>query len=240
MCDPQTDDAFCKHFADEYGYLVVSINYRKAPAYPFPYPVNDCADLAKAVLADEDLPYDRNRVVLGGFSAGANLSLAIAQFPGIQEKIHGIIPIYPVVDFSGQHRGEYKTSPDGKPDLLKNTGALFNWGYVPRDANRKDKRLSVVYATREDLPHKIYFVGAEYDYLCHEANVMARKLAGIYDQPDPGAEWSKAGIKWEEVPDVRHGFTHVELKGKEEVQRLEVCHALYKRIDAWIKNEVFK
>jgi len=238
LCDPQTDDEFCHYFANTFGYCVVSINYRKAPLYPFPEAVHDAAEIARAVLVDEDLPVDLSRTAMGGFSAGGNLTLAIAQMDGVREKVKALVPIYPVVDFSGKYKGEYKPNKQGKPDMLESTSALFNWGYISAQQDRTDPLVSPAFASREMLPQKIYFVGAEDDYLCHEANVMAKKLAGFEKLEASNEAWSRKDIRWETVPDQQHGFTHVEKKGEEEVQRKRVCSELYARIAQWLQKEV--
>lgn len=38
------DDALCRHFADELGIVVASVDYRLAPEARFPVPLHDCHD----------------------------------------------------------------------------------------------------------------------------------------------------------------------------------------------------
>jgi acetyl esterase/lipase len=220
----------------------VSIDYRKAPSCPFPYLVQDAAEIAKAVLGDVDLPADHSKMALGGFSAGGNLALAIAQMEGLRGQFGHVIPIYPVVDFSGTFKGSFKSTKDGKRDMLQNIGALFDWGYISQGQDRIDPRLSPIYAKRENLPPKIFMVGAEYDVLCHEAEVMALRLAG--DGPNSlvgsGHSWQREGIKWRRVLNVQHGFTHVKKKGQGEMERKKKCEDLYKEMADWlIETTVF-
>ena len=159
--DPQIDDEFCHTFAEKYGFCVVSINYRKAPMYPFPTAVHDVAEVTKAVLADRELPIDLSKVVGGGFSAGGNLLLALCQVDGLHKTFKGIVLVYAVVDFSFKHRGEYRTTKSGNPDMLRNMGAWFNWGYVNVGEDRANPLLSPIYASRDRLPSQIMFIGAE-------------------------------------------------------------------------------
>jgi acetyl esterase/lipase len=214
----------------------VSINYRKAPSYPFPYSVDDAAEITRAILDDVDLPIDLSKVTLGGFSAGGNLSLAIAQMDGIRGRIGHIVAIYPVVDFSGVFQGSSRTTKDGRPDMLQNTAVLFDWGYISQGQDRADPLLSPVYAKRENLPTKIFFVGAEHDILCHQAEVMALLLAGDGPNPEAGPEdsWDREGIKWRKILDVQHGFTQVRKRGQEEVERKKHCKNLYKEMADWL------
>ncbi|KIW99986.1 uncharacterized protein Z518_10914 [Rhinocladiella mackenziei CBS 650.93] len=236
FADPQMDDAFNRRFANEYNFVVVSLNYRKAPINPFPACVHDTAEIARAVLADMTLPVDYSKVAIGGFSAGGNLALAIAQLPGIKENVHAIVPLYPVVDFTGKYKGPFRTTKDGKPDMLKNLAPVLDWAYIPADQDLSDPLLSPICANREQLPQRIFFIGAECDFLCHEAEIMAKKLAGVEEKEDTGPGWEENGIKWKMVPDVTHGWTHVEQSGDAEVERQKGLDALYKEIAAWLKQ----
>ena len=61
------------------GWLVFSINYRLAPANPFPLPLIDCADALAWVLAHAgDYGGDLCRLAYAGESAGANLAATLA------------------------------------------------------------------------------------------------------------------------------------------------------------------
>ncbi|EHL00555.1 putative AB hydrolase superfamily protein [Glarea lozoyensis 74030] len=97
---PKADDKFCSEFANKYGVLVVNLDYPKSPASKFPAPSEALVDLVHAVLTDTSLPFDPKKVAIGGFSAGGNLSLSVAQFPSLKGKIGGVVAYYPPVNFS--------------------------------------------------------------------------------------------------------------------------------------------
>lgn len=234
LMDPSADDEFNRHFANEHGFVVVGVNYRKAPTNPFPDPVHDVAEIVRAVLADQELPVDYSNVAIGGFSAGGNLTLAVAQLPGIKEKVRSLLPVYPVVDFSGRYKGEYRTSKEGKPDVLKDIGPLFSWAYIPPEQDLFDPLLSPIYAGRQKLPQRMFFVCAEYDYLCHEAEIMAKKLAGLEGTDETGPDWEENGIRFRMIPDVVHGWTHMPKSGEAEVTRRKDLEALYRECAEWL------
>ncbi|KEF53031.1 uncharacterized protein A1O9_10939 [Exophiala aquamarina CBS 119918] len=236
VCDPQVDDTINRHFASRHGLLVISINYRLAPRNPFPDSVHDVAESIRAILASPPHPYDASRVSIMGFSAGGNLTLSVAQLPDIKEKVQSLVAFYPVVDFSGKYKGKYKTTKDGKPDMLKNVAPIFNWAYIPPGQDKTDPLLSPIYAAnREKLPQRVFFIAAEYDYLEHEANAMAKMLAGVETSNEElGVEWERNGVNWRTVPNVIHSWTHIELKGDEEVQRLKGLDALYQDVADWL------
>lgn len=235
VCDPQVDDTINRQFATRHGFVVISINYRLAPRNPFPDSVHDVAESIRAVLASPPHPYDPSRVAIMGFSAGGNLTLSVAQLPGIKEKVQSLVPFYPVVDFSGKYKGEYRKSKDGKPDMLKNVAPIFNWAYIPPGQDKTDPLLSPVYAAnRTQLPQRVFFVAAEYDYLEHEAKAMAKMLAGVDTGEELGFEWERNAVRWRTVPDVIHSWTHIELKGDEEVRRLKGLDVLYQDVADWL------
>jgi acetyl esterase/lipase len=241
LCDPSVDDFFNRAMADQHDFVVVSVNYRKAPGSRFPEPVHDSAEIARAVLSDTDLPINQaSKASLVGFSAGGNLVLALAQMPGIKERVGAVVPVYPVVDFTGRYKGQYRTTPDGKPDMLKNMGVLFNYGYIAEGTRLSDPLLSPICVGRDAIPQRVYFVGAEYDYLCHEAEVMAKKLAfGDVNAPedkklgDLGDEWEKNGVKWRTVKDVVHGWTHNPATGEKAVLKQNELKRLYREVSDW-------
>lgn len=59
------------------GAVVFSVEYRLAPSYPFPTPVEDCADAVLQIWRRADEFWiDREKIILSGFSAGGTLALA--------------------------------------------------------------------------------------------------------------------------------------------------------------------
>ena len=261
LADPQTDDFFCRAFCEKRGgMVVVSLDYRKAPLHPFPAAVEDVRACVKAVLEDRSLAFDRDRVAIGGFSAGGNLALAAVQDGFIRERVKAVIPVYPVVDFSGVYRGEFRAL-NGRMDMLRESGTWFNWGYLPLGCDTRNPLLSPVYAARDQLPRRMFFVGAEFDCLCREAETMAKRLVGLGEEQDAGdaaaaggggggedgldgerkdwTGWEREGVRWRMYRDVQHGFTHVQLSGKEEVRRKRLTSGLWDEMARWLDEQVF-
>jgi len=75
--DAGTDVRVPSALAAELGAVVVSVNYRLAPEFPFPTPFNDCYDALTWIAGDNDLGIDPARIVVAGISAGAGLAAAV-------------------------------------------------------------------------------------------------------------------------------------------------------------------
>ncbi|WP_311270953.1 alpha/beta hydrolase [Sphingobium sp. WCS2017Hpa-17] len=74
----ESHDAPCRMIADRVGCAVLAVAYRLAPEHPFPAGLDDCAKaFAWAAEQADILGYDRERIALGGESAGANLCAAL-------------------------------------------------------------------------------------------------------------------------------------------------------------------
>ncbi|KAG9248960.1 prolyl oligopeptidase-like protein [Calycina marina] len=242
LCSPHIDDRTCTELSNNNNLLVVSLDYRKAPTNPYPAAVNDLIKAINSVLDDESMPFDRKKVAVGGFSAGANLSLAVCQDESLQGKIGGIISFYAPVDWSTTTPDKLLTRPSnaGK-DALENSAPWFNWAYVNVGQNLKDSMLSPLYAPSNKLPPKIYFLGCEFDMLCKESELLAERLAKERSGEDiaPGDVWEKGGIKWEKILGEGHGFDASPALGEKKVRVEKRRKEMLESAAAWLFKEVY-
>jgi acetyl esterase/lipase len=73
-----SEDAICARIALSTRVLVLNVNYRHTPEHTYPTPFHDAADAFKWLHANGPLlNADPARVVLGGISAGANLTVSV-------------------------------------------------------------------------------------------------------------------------------------------------------------------
>jgi acetyl esterase/lipase len=87
------------------GYAVAAINYRLAPAFRFPAPIEDIrGSISFLEERADEFGIDSSRVVLLGRSAGGHLALLAAYTLG-HEAIRGVVGLYPPTDmhWSWQH-----------------------------------------------------------------------------------------------------------------------------------------
>jgi acetyl esterase len=72
-----THDRLMRLLALDSAAAVIGVDYRLAPEYPFPAPLDDCVAAVHWIRAEAGrLGVDPERIVLAGDSAGANLALA--------------------------------------------------------------------------------------------------------------------------------------------------------------------
>ncbi|KAF2093273.1 hypothetical protein NA57DRAFT_48678, partial [Rhizodiscina lignyota] len=83
------DDArWCQAVVEKTGAVVVNVDYRRAPQYPCPIPMEDGCDAVLWIIAHADeLNLDLARVATGGFSSGGNLAVTVPL--RLQEELAG-------------------------------------------------------------------------------------------------------------------------------------------------------
>jgi acetyl esterase/lipase len=88
----EQDDYFVRQMVKEMGCVVVSVDYRLAPEYPFPAPLDDCySALCWLFNNTEQLKVDGSCIGIGGISAGAGLAAGLALLARDQGEV---LPIF--------------------------------------------------------------------------------------------------------------------------------------------------
>ena len=253
---PALDDRDNAIFAHRHGICVVSINYRKTPPYRFPVPVQDCAAIIQDVLDDPDLPIDKSKVAIIGYSAGGNLALASPQLNELHSEIRGVVAYFPVTDFvrNVHHRKSEATPPPYRGDILVRGMKHFNWIYLGRHRNHnlKNPLASPLWAERTKLPEKIFILGCEYDVLFGEARDAAERYRELEQAEaseksdksplgDGRTGWTCGNVTWEELKGLEHGYNQrwpieVGKRRKEWKRRTDEHHAY---VAEWLWREVY-
>ncbi|KAL4884779.1 Alpha/Beta hydrolase protein [Aspergillus karnatakaensis] len=168
------DDEFCRLMSQRTAYTALDVQYRLAPEHPFPAALHDVEDVVNWVQQQPDR-FDLSRVVLSGFSAGGNLVLAASSNLFPPEKFNAIVAFYPPVDLVTDPG--LKTSPDPKGHPLPAPLArLFDSCYIPSSYDKRDPRISPLYAQSDRLPNRALIITAAGDSLAAEAERLAVRL----------------------------------------------------------------
>jgi acetyl esterase/lipase len=168
---------FCRRIADGTSYTVLDGSYALAPEYPFPAALEDVEHLTLQVLKQTDL-YDAQNISLSGFSAGGNFALVASSksksnIP--KDSIRAIIVFYPPCDLSVPP--DQKKAPDGSSGTIPSAVAnILNDSYIPQGLDRKDPRISPLYADPKSFPSDVLMFTCSKDNLAGEAEELAAKL----------------------------------------------------------------
>lgn len=190
------DETMNLEFNKQAGCKVISIEYAKAPDFPYPAAVNQVYAVIKHFFENADhYAIDGKKMAIGGHSAGGNLSTVIcmkAKKEGIFQFVCQVLD-YPPVDLA---TGVLE-KPHPKGSVPTKMGQIFNASYVD-PSQAKDPYVSPVYAAREDLeglPPALFI------------------LAGRDSLHDEGLKYcgmlKTAGVVTEcyDYPNAAHGFT---------------------------------
>jgi acetyl esterase len=176
-----THDDVCRKLALAMGHAVLSVDYRLAPEFAFPEPLNDCIVALRWAHANAaQLGIDATRIAVGGDSAGGNLAAVVANLQPVPLKFQMLI--YPVTDATRSSQS-YKDNGDG----YRLTAAGMKWfcdHYLSGSIGTPtDPRVSPLFAdatTLASAPPAIV-ITAEYDPLRDEGEQYAHRLieAGV-------------------------------------------------------------
>jgi acetyl esterase len=143
ICDLDSHDVVCRQMADQAGFMVFSIDYRLAPEHKFPAAAVDCIAATRWVVDNAaKFSIDKNRIFVGGDSAGGNLTavVTIDCRDNGGPKLAGQVLVYPATDMAMTHPSH--RNPD--MDVLL-SGTLMRWfieHYLNGNADADDWRAS--------------------------------------------------------------------------------------------------
>jgi acetyl esterase len=190
------DDTMCLEFNRQAGCKVISIEYCKAPDYPYPAAVNQVFAIIKKFVENADkYAIDVQKMGIGGHSAGGNLSTVACMMAKKEGKFQFACQVldYPPLDLA-TNVSEKPRPSGGVPPWM---AAVFNASYVD-PARAKEPYASPVFAAHEDLSGQppALFIVAGRDSLHDEGLKYCAMLEA-------------AGVITEchDYPNAAHGFT---------------------------------
>jgi acetyl esterase len=194
--DLDTHDSLCRHLANAARCAVVSVDYRLAPEHKFPGAVEDCF-AATSFVAEQaaSLGIDRERLAVGGDSAGGNLAAVVslmARDRG-EPRLRRQLLLYPAVDCAMTHPSHERF---GEGYLLtRPTMRWFYDHYLREPADIEDWRASPLRAPDLSGVAPAFVLTAGNDVLCDEGEAYARRL-----------RQHGVPVRLRHFPDQIHGF----------------------------------
>lgn len=210
-----------KWYAQKVKCKIVYVDYRLAPKHPFPIPVEDCYSAYQWTILNADkLGIDKNKIGIGGDSAGGNLaaSVTIMLKDRKQQLPVGAMLIYPVMDrrMKTESMKRYTDTPVWNAKLSK-----MMWKAYLKDTNADVKYASPMEAESLSFFPRTYIEVAEYDCLHDEGMDFSDRL-------------QQEGVKVElhEEKGTCHGF---EMALKSTILK----NAMERRVN-WLKEILYK
>lgn len=177
-------DPWLDRLAERCGLAVVSVEYRLAPENPFPAGPDDCEAAALWVVREAQSRFGTERLFIGGESAGAHLaSLTLLR---LRDR-HGLAPFRGANLFAGCY--DLSLTPSvanwGSDRLILNTSdvRMFTDYFCGPDRDRRDPRISPLYADLKGLPPALFSVGTR-DLLLDDTLFMAARWASSGNRHD--------------------------------------------------------
>ena len=193
-------ERICARLASATDHIVVSVEYRLAPEYPFPIGFYDCYMAAKAMYTNQFiLNTDPNKITLIGDSAGGNLAAAVSLMARDQGEFlpKRQILIYPAVNNDYSEESPYLSVRRYGTEYLLTAGKMRDYinFYASAEEDKKSKYLAPLMETDYSNQPDTLILTAECDPLRDEGEEYGRRL-------------KEAGNKVEvhRIQDALHGF----------------------------------
>lgn len=216
-----THDGLCGKMAEWAGIRVISYDYRLAPEHKFPAGLDDCLACWHALQATpETWGIDPARIVIGGDSAGANLTAAMIHDLMGQG---GLMPvgqalIYPAVD-TRMNSASMKALKDAYVLPVER----INWYldlYLPQGQDRSDPRVAPIFSDRlAGQPEAMIVVGG-HDPLWDDGQSYGKML-----------KKSGVGVELAEFPGQVHAFVSV-------TGAIPQGNAALRKVADWLKRKI--
>lgn len=180
---------FCKVISKEADAIVIGIDYHLSPEHHFPVALHDCYDALDWIYENaERIGGDRNRIAVGGDSAGGTLAIGTAMLDKERKRVKLLAMTYPAVLVDNVRLDDYrwKFSEYGIEDSDTLTAqAAFSLAamtgqmpmlYMGEPGHVYDPLAAPLCA--EDLSYlpRTFLTICEFDYLRLQAEAFVRKL----------------------------------------------------------------
>ena len=193
-------ERICARLASATDHIVVSVEYRLAPEYPFPIGFYDCYMAAKAMYTNQFiLNTDPDKITLIGDSAGGNLAAAVSLMARDQGEFlpKRQILIYPAVNNDYSENSPYLSVRRYGTEYLLTAGKMRDYinFYASAEEDKRSKYLAPLMETDYSNQPDTLILTAECDPLRDEGEEYGRRLKEAGNQ-----------VEIYRIQDALHGF----------------------------------
>ena len=183
MGDLDSHDLLCRHLTKKSECKLIAVDYSLPPEYKFPCSLEDSINAVNYIFENnEQIKFDKKKVVVCGDSAGGNLALIIAILSKEKKlpKIIGQILFYPWIDFT-MSRPSMSINLDGLI-VKKSTLDYFADHYLNKNDEITNWKISpLLYSDFYEMPIT-YIYGAGLDPLADEGYALMKRLKSFENE----------------------------------------------------------
>lgn len=169
----ETHDTPLRQLTNRLQAIIIAVEYRLAPEYPFPFGLNDCEFAVQWIIDNAvSLRINTDKILIAGDSAGGALAATVTR--KFRQNCIAQLLIYPVTDNSLKTASwnEFQKGP-----LLDLKGGIQAWNwYLPNRADQNNPDAIPILANDFEALPPTFIAVAEYDPLRDEAVQYAEKL----------------------------------------------------------------
>ncbi len=177
--DLDTHDAVCRSLANQVDAVIISVDYRRAPEYKYPTPIEDAYTATEWIFANTNkLGINASRIAIGGDSSGATQATVVCQMARDRGTFNIKFQwlVYPVTDFYFPGTASYREMAEGYG--INRDFMIWVWNkYIDENTDINDPYLCPLRA--KDLTNlpPAFIMTANYDPLRDEGELYAEKLS---------------------------------------------------------------
>lgn len=171
----------CADLAEQTDRRVLSVDYRLAPEYPFPYAAEDCYQAARELfLHSTTFETSSSRIVLMGDSAGASLAAAVSLMAADRGefRVKRQILLYPLTYNDHSEDSPFLSVTENGRDFLLTSKKIRDYQdlYVRNKEDLNNPYFAPLLSERLGGQPKTLLITAEYDPLRDEGEAYGEKL----------------------------------------------------------------
>lgn len=181
-----TENSYCSHLAELAKCIVITIDYRLAPEFPFPACVEDSFEAVMYIMENsKKLNVDNSKLCVAGSSAGGNLAAVMTHKYASSPLSKDLPPlkfqmmVVPVTDNTATAETQLSWKENEKTPQLPATKMLwYRKIYLPEDEASADPEASPLFYPDESFKYAppAFIAAAECDVLRSEAEAYHKKL----------------------------------------------------------------